>query len=133
MDKLTWECMYGGIYVDADAITKADIDGFAAYCGSAVNALASYESSGLTPDEVKELSQKAQNGEYFNAPELAKITVGLQELKRLRRTLTNIEYVLDRFSAEHNMTMGMLPEAAQLYDEIANILNKQVAVRAGEV
>lgn len=48
------------------------------YLYKIANRLAAYEDTGLTPEEVKELAEKVQHGEYFDAEELAQIAIQTQ-------------------------------------------------------
>lgn len=54
------------------------------YLYKIANRLAAYEDTGLTPKEVKELAEKVQHGEYFDAVELAQIAIQTQRYGELR-------------------------------------------------
>jgi len=55
MDRLTWEYIEGGFYVDGTEISPSDFEGHVVYYGPAVDRLAAYEASGKSPEEVAQM------------------------------------------------------------------------------
>ncbi len=52
MDRLTWECKDGGMYVDSGEVERLECDDVEICTGNAIIKLAKYEDIGLEPEEV---------------------------------------------------------------------------------
>lgn len=68
MDRLTWGHICGGYYVDGYAIAESDMEGHVIYTGDALERLAAYEDTGLTPDEVAEYAVAKADGQVVVLP-----------------------------------------------------------------
>ncbi len=77
MDRLTWEYIEGGFYVDGTEISPSDFEGHTVYYGPAVDRLAAYEASGKSPEEVAQVF--AENARLAKELQGAKANGMIQE------------------------------------------------------